>query len=202
MAVPSTRLLVLAMVRLLQPVHGYDVRRELLSWRADQWASIAQGSIYSALRTLQRDGLIDVDGVGQDGARPERTQYRISPEGELEFHSLLRETLRSIDQPKFPYMPAAVLFPFADRAEVIAALQSRIAKLEVDAEFMNSEVRRVLAGSGDPIEAEPYHVADANRFLALHLEADLQWSRETLARIEKGELDVWTDSRIAPFTRD
>jgi DNA-binding PadR family transcriptional regulator len=31
-------------------VHGYDVRRMLLSWRADQWASVNPGSIYHALR--------------------------------------------------------------------------------------------------------------------------------------------------------
>ena len=41
----STRLLVLGVVRIFQPVHGYDVRRELLSWRVDQWANVAPGSI-------------------------------------------------------------------------------------------------------------------------------------------------------------
>ncbi|WP_297611491.1 hypothetical protein [Nocardia sp.] len=33
MAVPATRLLVLSVVRMLGPVHGYDVRRESLSWQ-------------------------------------------------------------------------------------------------------------------------------------------------------------------------
>jgi hypothetical protein len=40
----STRLLILGAVRIFQPVHGYFVRRELLSWRADQWAKINPGS--------------------------------------------------------------------------------------------------------------------------------------------------------------
>jgi hypothetical protein len=30
----TTRLLVLGVVKLFQPVHGYEVRRELISWRA------------------------------------------------------------------------------------------------------------------------------------------------------------------------
>ena len=36
----ATRLLVLGVVRIFQPVHGYFVRRELLSWRAESWAAI------------------------------------------------------------------------------------------------------------------------------------------------------------------
>ena len=51
----STRLLVLGVVRIFQPVHGYDVRRELLSWRVDQWANVAPGSIYNALKTLTKE---------------------------------------------------------------------------------------------------------------------------------------------------
>ncbi|OLB73567.1 MAG: hypothetical protein AUI14_25850 [Actinobacteria bacterium 13_2_20CM_2_71_6] len=34
-------MLILGVVRLFQPVHGYDVRRELLSWHADEWANVA-----------------------------------------------------------------------------------------------------------------------------------------------------------------
>jgi hypothetical protein len=48
----STRLLVLGAVRILEPVHGCFVRRELLTWRVEQWATINAGSIYNALGTL------------------------------------------------------------------------------------------------------------------------------------------------------
>ena len=51
----STRLLVLGAVRIFQPIHGYDVRRELLSWRVDKWANVAPGSIYNALKTLTKE---------------------------------------------------------------------------------------------------------------------------------------------------
>lgn len=36
------------MVRIFQPVHGYDVRRELVAWHAEEWANVAPGSIYNA----------------------------------------------------------------------------------------------------------------------------------------------------------
>jgi hypothetical protein len=30
--------MILGLVKWMQPVHGYDVRRELLSWQAEDWA--------------------------------------------------------------------------------------------------------------------------------------------------------------------
>lgn len=192
MAVPTTRLLVLALVRLLQPVHGYDVRRELLSWHADDWANVKPGSVYGALNTLERDGLIAVEGVGQDGARPERTSYRLTPEGDKVLGELIRAGLWSAEQPKHPYHAAVALFPFAARDDVIAALRSRILKFEADLGFFEREEQRILAGSGDPIETQPHHVADAVALSAAHTRADLDWSRKTLQRIESGELDVWS----------
>jgi hypothetical protein len=39
-------MMILGAVKLMQPVHGYDVRRELLSWHADKWAKVQPGSVY------------------------------------------------------------------------------------------------------------------------------------------------------------
>ena len=56
----ATRLLVLGAIRIMQPVHGYEVRRELISWRLEESANVKPGSIYGAIRTLEKDGLIAV----------------------------------------------------------------------------------------------------------------------------------------------
>ncbi|MGW4354535.1 PadR family transcriptional regulator [Nocardia sp. NPDC004582] len=194
MAVPTTRLLVLAVVRLLQPVHGYDVRRELLSWHADDWANVKPGSVYGALNTLERDGYISVEDVGQEGARPERRTYRLTSEGEKEFGELMRESLFVAEGFKHPYFATVALFPHAPKEDVMAALRSRILQFEARLVFLEREEQRILSGSGDPREAEPHHVADAMNLAAAHVRADLEWSRRTLNRIESGELDVWSGS--------
>ena len=62
----STRLLVLGCVRIFQPVHGYFLRRELVSWEVDQWAHVHPGSIYNALKSLTRSGLLEEVGVVAD----------------------------------------------------------------------------------------------------------------------------------------
>ena len=56
MAATETRLLVLGAVRLFEPVNGYQIRRELLSWGVEEWANIAPGSIYHGLSTLAERG--------------------------------------------------------------------------------------------------------------------------------------------------
>ena len=111
----STRLLVLGAVRIFQPVHGYDVRRELLSWRVDQWANVAPGSIYNALKTLTKEKFLKVVGTGQIGGRPERTQYSLTPDGEKEYQALLRATWWNVAPPLDELMPALCFMPTLER---------------------------------------------------------------------------------------
>jgi DNA-binding PadR family transcriptional regulator len=69
------------------PAHGYALRRAL----ARGGAQVAPGTVYSALRRLERDGLLK--GRWQDGRR--RRVYRITRTGE-ELRHLRRLELRSI----------------------------------------------------------------------------------------------------------
>ncbi len=89
----STQLLVLGVVRTSQPVHGYDVRRTLLTWRADEWATVNPGSVYHALKALTRDGFLRIAETSRRGSRPERTTCELTTDGETEFLTLLRESL-------------------------------------------------------------------------------------------------------------
>ncbi len=50
----ATRLLILGVMLKKPPIHGYDVRRELEMWGAEQWANIAYGSILFGAQ--QNDG--------------------------------------------------------------------------------------------------------------------------------------------------
>src|SRR5262249_42241834 len=126
-AMSATRLLVLGVVRTFQPVHGYEVRRELMTWRADQWASVGAGSIYNALKTLAREGLLEIVGTKAVGGRPERTTYRITRAGEEELRTLLDETWWDVKPPIDPLLPALSLLGLMPRDRAIAALEHRLA---------------------------------------------------------------------------
>ena len=63
-----TRALVLGVVRLFEPINGYQVTRELLSWRVEDWARLKPGSVYSMLGTLAKQQLILRHDL-EDGSR-------------------------------------------------------------------------------------------------------------------------------------
>jgi DNA-binding PadR family transcriptional regulator len=158
-----TRLLVLSVVRLLQPVHGYDVRRELLSWRADEWASVAPGSVYGALKTLERDGWIEAVAQSRQGARPERTPYRVTDEGHKGFHTLLRQTWREASGHVHPLLPAVALMPAMARDGVVSELHARSAQIEADVHRYRSDIEGIESGTGDPATSVPHHIAEMLR---------------------------------------
>jgi DNA-binding PadR family transcriptional regulator len=113
-------MLVLGVIRMHQPIHGYDVRKELVAWHVEEWASVLRGSIYSALKTLAKEGMVRTAGAEQVGGRPERTLYTITPKGEAELSKLLHDTLWEWRMPIDPLLPAIALMPFLKRGELIA----------------------------------------------------------------------------------
>lgn len=177
----TTRLLVLGVVRLFQPVHGYDVRRELMSWRADEWASIGPGSIYNALKTLSREGLLEVVGTRQVGGRPERTSYRMTPTGEEELRTLLYEAWWTVKTPLDALMPAISFLSLVPRGEAVAALEHRIG--------IARQVTTQLGYLADHVDQRdsPKHVREMLLLLRARVGAELPWAEQFLGRLRAGD---------------
>ena len=76
-------MLLLGAVAIFEPVNGYQIRRELMTWGVEDWANIKPGSIYNGLATLaQRGELVRHDL--RDGSR-EVAVYELSDKGREEF---------------------------------------------------------------------------------------------------------------------
>jgi DNA-binding PadR family transcriptional regulator len=173
--VSPTRLLVLGTVRIFQPAHGYLVRRELLSWRADQWAALHPGSIYNMLRTLARDGMLEeVEG---DGGKPHRTSYRLTADGETEFLTLLREALWQVA----PFDPRPLLAGTAFMWALSRA-ESRVAQLEAAHAGMGFSMASVRAD-----QTKPSHVVELLRLADARSLGELDWVKALLERVRAGE---------------
>jgi DNA-binding PadR family transcriptional regulator len=182
-----TRLLVLGAVRIFQPVHGYFVRRELLSWHAEDWAHLNPGSIYNALRSLAREGLLEEVGTEAHGGRPARTSYRLTDAGETEFQALLREGLWEVAPNEPANLLAAWSFTWAlRRSEVIEALEHR-----------REEIAAGCAGALATLEALPQqseipaHVAEHVRLTIARMNGEAAWIEDLLPRLRAGE--YWFD---------
>lgn len=182
MIVGPTRLLVLGVVRESGgPVHGYDVRRKLLSRGATTWANVAPGSIYNALKTLVREGFLEDLGKDRQGARPERTCYRLTGTGEQEYQRLLRETLREARLPNHPLLAGLAFLPDIAPTELAETLRSRADALHAqaaDTRAMAKEIRTDTDGI-------PPHVAESYDLVATLQEGEATWASALADRITR-----------------
>ncbi len=180
MIVGPTRLLVLGVVRESGgPVHGYDVRRKLLSRGATSWANVAPGSIYNALKTLVREGFLEDLGKDRQGARPERTCFRLTETGEEEYQRLLRETLREARLPNHPLLAGLAFLPDVPPTELADALHARADALReqaADTRTMATDIR------ADP-DGIPPHVAESYDLVATLQEGEATWAAALADRI-------------------
>jgi DNA-binding PadR family transcriptional regulator len=170
--VSATRVLVLWMVRGYGRTHGYVIGTELLSWGAGEWANVKWGSVYHALKTLTRDGLLrDFNEI------PDRTEYEITERGEVEFMTLLRDSVRA-PRPRADYLGAAMaMLPALPRAEAVALLRERLAALEIAREKAQAQ----LDGWVDPP-----HVMELFGLWAHEAQAGIDWTRGLIRRLESG----------------
>lgn len=180
----TTRLLLLG-VLLDKPLHGYEVRKTLETWSADQWANVAYGSIYFGLAKMAEEGLLEVvDGqpAGRGRGRAARTVYALTDEGRGEFERLLRVHWW---QPKGRNDPFLVALTFMDRLpkeELLAALRRRAALLRADVEGLE------LAGRLKVQYGAVRHIRDIHELGAERCRAELGWIDRVIAKVERDEL--------------
>ncbi len=178
----TTRLLLLGIVRIFQPAYGYQLRRELLTWKVEQWANINPGSIYTGLRTLAKHGyLLELEeGAGN---KPGRTSYKLTNDGESEYFGLLRAALWSVDGFRPDQMQAALSFLWSlRRDEVLAALESRMVQLEQQEKAEPFAERQILEDPGTPD-----HVLEMIRISSARDRGELEWTKSFHARVKAGD---------------
>lgn len=172
-------MLLLGAVRMFEPVNGYQIRRELISWRVDEWAHVNPGSIYHGLASLTRDGLLERHDL-RDGGR-DVAVYETTAAGRAELERMQVLALKSVDvHDRSAFQLAFGMLPNLPRATVLAALQARRVSLE-------AHLADFVRGRDDPANGPPH----ARRGWALWMDlasAELHWLREVLADIESGEL--------------
>jgi DNA-binding PadR family transcriptional regulator len=180
-------MLILGVVRWFQPVHGYDVRRELLSWHADEWANVAPGSVYHALKKLAEEGLLRAVATEQVGARPARTTYEITPKGEAEFQDLLRRHWWDYRPPVDPFVTAFTFLPALPRQEGVTALRHRASTLRLAADGLAARRTTDLDFEHAP------HVAELFTLEVDRMRLTADWCERVATQLEKGGLPAADD---------
>ena len=170
-----------------RPMHPYEAATMLRERGKDQDVKFNWGSLYTVVDNLARHGFIEAVETVQEGRRPERTVYRITPEGWTELVEWMRE-LVAVPRQEYPAFKAALSeLPVLKPEEAVDLLNLRVIALR--GEIARQEAVLEAAGATVPrlflIESE-YH-------LALH-RAELEWIGKLLAELAGGTfpgLDSW-----------
>ncbi|MEA2082486.1 MAG: PadR family transcriptional regulator [Elusimicrobiota bacterium] len=75
-----------------QPMHGYEINRQIEERYMEHWAKINTASIYNNLSSLNKKGLVKVKKK-KIGKMPERKEYHITARGGRELKALLKKGL-------------------------------------------------------------------------------------------------------------
>ena len=180
----ATKLLALGIVHLSGGAHGYQVRSELQSWRAEIWAKIKPGSIYHALKKAAADGLL-TEHAEPGNSGPERVLYRVTARGRDEIVELVRDGLRRTHDPTMLNASIAML-PMLTRTDAIAHVNERVARLE-------AELVEQAKWREHPNPDIPEHVRDQAELWAGHARTELEWAKSLSKRLAEGAYTMADD---------
>ncbi|MCO1660484.1 PadR family transcriptional regulator [Pseudonocardia humida] len=162
-----------------RPMHPYEMGQALRGWGKDQDMPIKWGSLYTVVRNLEKHGLLEAAESTRQGARPERTVYRITDEGRTELVDWARELVSTPEAEPGRFkagLSVLVVLPPAEAAEL---LRSRIDRLDADI----ASQREALAGHAGTVPAL-FLVED--EFALAMREAEVSWVRALLDQLDSG----------------
>ncbi|HEV8089158.1 MAG TPA: PadR family transcriptional regulator [Actinomycetota bacterium] len=161
-----------------QPMHGYQLNRELSEQLGGLWR-VSYGSLYPSLRRLERQGAIT--SVQGTGAR-RKTVYAITPEGERLFLELLEETPQENQTEDARFRVRLAFFRYLPPETRVRLLERRRQALETRLADVKAHLRDD-AGTTDDYQRALLDHARAGT------ESDIAWLTE-LIRTERLKYEI------------
>ncbi|GAB4583586.1 PadR family transcriptional regulator [Nocardia sp. IFM 10818] len=174
-------------VLVVEPTHRYGIAARLREWGKDRDMGIKWGSLYTVVDNLAKHGFLEVSGSERDGARPERTIYRITPAGRTELDDWTRELIADPAPEQRPFMAGLSVLSVLPPEDVVELLGQRIGKLETAIAGARTEMA-ALEGTLPRL----FWIEDDYE-LAM-LEAEAAWARSLRDALADGSfpaLDTW-----------
>jgi DNA-binding PadR family transcriptional regulator len=165
----------------LKPMHPYELRSIIRVTHKDDFLQLNPGSLYNSIERLLQAGLIEVAETTRSGRRPERTIYRITPQGRDEAIKWLRELLETPAADSTWFYAALSFLPALEPYDACEQLQKRVGHLEKEIENHDHVLSTLTARIGrlSLIELE-YAVALRT--------AELRWTKRIIGELHNGKL--------------
>jgi DNA-binding PadR family transcriptional regulator len=174
--------------------HPYEIKRRLQNAMVECYTDVDVGTLYYAVRQLEKDGLISAVGQERVARGGMRTVYRITEKGRAEFQDLLHKQFEQ-DGPVSQTLYGALLFlHLCDQEIVEGIVRRRIARLDEQIAKLGpvrEQLRDVLSTGGK-------HLL---RHLDRQRQLDRNWLAGLLADIEERRVrDVPNPEKLASPT--
>ncbi|MEU8541066.1 PadR family transcriptional regulator [Streptomyces sp. NPDC048717] len=177
----AIRLLVLGAVEQHGRAHGYQVRNDLEYWGAHEWSHAKPGSIYHALKQMEKQGLLRAhESAPSTAGGPPRVEYEITDAGHEEYLRLLRTSLATYDQATDVLSAGIGFMVDLPRAEVAGLLRERLRGLDA----WRAEVTTSYTPEGGP--GQLGHIGEIMHLWTHTADAGRAWTAGLIERIEAG----------------
>ena len=154
-----------------QSQHGYQLN-EFIEKNLSRVTDMKKATAYAILDKLKAAGLI-AETVEQEGNRPPRKVYAITPAGEAEFHRLLVSTLSATDRLVLAGDIGLMFLDHLPPQEALACLEARLTAAEA----------RLAAHAQTPQHGHGIGVDLAVEHIQVLLRADRDWLRGVVERL-------------------
>lgn len=171
-----------------RPMHRYEIATALKSRGKDRDMDIKWGSLYTVVQNMEKAGFLEVAGSERDGARPERTIYRITDAGRAELLDWTRELIAEPEMEQHRFVAGLSILGVLSPEAVVELLARRIETLRQTVEATRRELTGLVA------EGLPrLFVVESEYGLAM-LEAEAAWAdslRRELAEGSFPDIEMW-----------
>ena len=185
----NSRLLVLGVLH-RGDFHPYEIKRRLQTAMVDCYIDVDVGTLYYAVRQLEKEKLIEAIAEERVARGGVRTIYRITDEGRAEFRKGLHRQLE-LEGPVSHTLYGALLFlHLADPAAVEQAIGRRIARLD-----------DLIAKLGPIRDELAPRLGTGGKYLIDHIDGqrrlDRDWLKRLVAEIEiSGVRDIADPAKL------
>lgn len=182
-------LLALAVLAVLfeRPMHRYEIAATLKERGKERDMDIKWGSLYTVVQNLEKHGFLEVVGSERDGARPERTIYRITEAGRVELDDWARELVASPEPEHHRFVAGLSIVALLPPDDLIALLGERVHRLEA-----------IIAAEREAIAAQraaiPRLFIVESEFQLAMLEAEARWAASLRDELSAGtfpDMELW-----------
>jgi DNA-binding PadR family transcriptional regulator len=168
------KLLLLGLLR-SHEMHGYQLN-EFIDSHLRASVHLKKPTAYRLLNNMAEDGWVTYREE-QEGNRPPRRVYAITPQGEAAFQQLLRQSLADYKPVDFPGNIGLLFLDALPVEEALSLLQKRRAIVESMLQMAHTH----------EVHHESYQLLLLHR--TRHLSTELEWLDEVIARLKSGSQD-------------